>query len=87
VEHAPVLVGGHDDASAFQPAHPLLRELQHRYPGLRLCRTEAVFEAAMATIIEQKVPGAAAWKSWRAMVRTLSDPAPGPLRDGSLVCR
>jgi 3-methyladenine DNA glycosylase/8-oxoguanine DNA glycosylase len=79
VEHAPVLVGGQDDTSGFQPAHPLLRDLHRRYPGLRICRSEAVFEAAMATVIEQKVPGAAAWRSWRAMVRTLGDLAPGPL--------
>jgi len=43
-----------------------------------MCRSEAVFEAAMATIIEQKVPGADAARSWRAVVRTLGDPAPGP---------
>jgi 3-methyladenine DNA glycosylase/8-oxoguanine DNA glycosylase len=78
VEHAPVLLGGQDDASRFQPAHPLLRDLHRRYPGLRIPRTEAVFEAAMATIVEQKVPGVAAWRSWRAIVRTLGDPAPGP---------
>ena len=78
-EHAPALVGGGDDTSDFRPAHPLLRDLQIRHPGLRMCRTEAVFEAAMATIIEQKVPGAAAWRSWRALVRGLGDPGPGPL--------
>jgi 3-methyladenine DNA glycosylase/8-oxoguanine DNA glycosylase len=79
VEHAPALVGEQDDASGFQPAHPLLADLHRRHAGMRICRTEAVFEAAMATIIEQKVPGADAWRSWRAMVRALGDPAPGPL--------
>jgi 3-methyladenine DNA glycosylase/8-oxoguanine DNA glycosylase len=79
VAHAPTLVGGQDDPTDFRPAHPLLRELHRRHPGLHICRTEAVFEAAMATIIEQKVPGKAAVRSWRAVVRILGDPAPGPL--------
>jgi 3-methyladenine DNA glycosylase/8-oxoguanine DNA glycosylase len=79
LEHARALVGERDDASDFRPAHPLLRDLHRRHPGLRICRTEAVFEAAMATIMEQRVQGRDAWRSWRAMVRTLGDPAPGPL--------
>jgi 3-methyladenine DNA glycosylase/8-oxoguanine DNA glycosylase len=79
VEHAPALVGEQDDASDFRPSHPLLRDLHRRHPGLRICRTEAVFEAAMATIMEQRVQGKDAWRSWRVMVRTLGDQAPGPL--------
>jgi 3-methyladenine DNA glycosylase/8-oxoguanine DNA glycosylase len=78
VEHAPILVGELDQAHDFTPSHPLLRELQRRHPGLRLCRTEAVFEAALGTIFEQRVPGAEAWASWRSLVRRLGEPAPGP---------
>lgn len=79
VERAPALVGELDDDSDFRPQQPLLRDLRHRLPGLRIARTEAVFEAATATILEQKVPGAEAWRAWRAMVREAGDPAPGPI--------
>jgi 3-methyladenine DNA glycosylase/8-oxoguanine DNA glycosylase len=79
VEHAPVLVGELDDAADFRPAHPLLRDLHRRYPGVRMCRSEAVFEAAIASILEQRVTGVEAWLGWRALVRGLGEPAPGPL--------
>lgn len=79
IERAPALCGTMDDDRDFRPAHGLLRELQRRHRGLRIGRTDAVFEAATATIIEQKVAGAEAWASWRALVRGLGEPARGPL--------
>jgi 3-methyladenine DNA glycosylase/8-oxoguanine DNA glycosylase len=78
-ERAHVLVGELDDASDFHPELPLLRDLHRLHPGLRMCRTEAVLEAAMASILEQRVTGAEAWRGWRALVRGLGEPAPGPL--------
>jgi 3-methyladenine DNA glycosylase/8-oxoguanine DNA glycosylase len=79
VEHAPTLTGGLDDDRDFDPGHPLLRELHARHRGLRLCRSEAVFEAVVPTIIEQKVVGAEALTSWRRLARALGEAAPGPL--------
>lgn len=79
LEHVPKLAGALDDDTGFFPQHPLLRELHRRLPGLRLPRSEAVFEATIASVIEQKVPGRQAWLSWRAMVLSLGEPAPGPL--------
>jgi 3-methyladenine DNA glycosylase/8-oxoguanine DNA glycosylase len=79
VEHAPTLVGELDDVAGFRPEPGLLRDLHRRHPGLRMCRTEAVFEAAAASILEQRVAGAEAWRGWRALVRGLREPAPGPL--------
>lgn len=79
VDRAHVLAGELDDLSGFAPAHPLLRDLHRLHPGLRMCRTEAVFEAAVASILEQRVAGAEAWRGWRALVRGLGEPAPGPL--------
>ena len=78
LEQAPALVGELDDDSDFQPQHPLIRELWRLHPGLRIPRSEAVFEAAVASILEQMVPGAEAWQGWRALVRNLGEPAPGP---------
>ena len=79
VDRAPVLAGELDDASGFRPDQPLLRDLHRLHPGLRMCRSEAVFEAAVASILEQRVTGTEAWRGWRALVRGLGEPAPGPL--------
>jgi 3-methyladenine DNA glycosylase/8-oxoguanine DNA glycosylase len=79
VEHAPALAGELDDDTGFVPRQPLLRELHRRHPGLRLGRTEAVFEAAAGSILEQRVTGVEAFRGWRALVRDLGEPAPGPL--------
>ena len=78
LERAHALVGELDDDSEFQPQHPLIRDLWRRHRGLRILRSEAVFEAAVASILEQMVPGAEAWQGWRALVRGLGEPAPGP---------
>jgi 3-methyladenine DNA glycosylase/8-oxoguanine DNA glycosylase len=80
VEHAPALVGELDDPTGFRPEHPVLRDLLRLHPGLRLCRTEAVFEAAMASILEQRVTGMEAWRGYRALLRDLGEPAPGPVQ-------
>ena len=76
--HAPSLCGALDDPSTFRTAQPLLRELAHCHPGLRIGRTEAVFEAALIVTLEQRVATRDAWHSWRGMVRALGEPAPGP---------
>src|SRR5205814_9958253 len=41
--------------------------------------TDAVFEVAMGTVLEQRVASPDAWRSWRAMVFGLGERAPGPL--------
>jgi 3-methyladenine DNA glycosylase/8-oxoguanine DNA glycosylase len=79
LERAPRLLGSLDDNSDFRPAHPLLKELHRRHPGLRICRTESVWEAALATILEQMVPTVEASSSWRGLLRSFGEPAPGPL--------
>jgi 3-methyladenine DNA glycosylase/8-oxoguanine DNA glycosylase len=79
VDRAPALVGELDDDADFRPELPLLRDLHRRHAGLRLCRSEAVLEAATASILEQRVAGAEAWRGWGALVRGLGEPAPGPL--------
>jgi 3-methyladenine DNA glycosylase/8-oxoguanine DNA glycosylase len=74
----PALVGLGDDPTTFRPAHPLLRELARRTPGLRLPRTRAVMEALVPAILEQKVTGAEAFHGFRGLVRTFGERAPGP---------
>jgi 3-methyladenine DNA glycosylase/8-oxoguanine DNA glycosylase len=78
LDHAPVLLGSLDPADGFRPHHPLIAELHRRHSGLRLPRTEAVFEALVPTILEQKVPSVEAQVAYRGLVRSFSGPAPGP---------
>jgi 3-methyladenine DNA glycosylase/8-oxoguanine DNA glycosylase len=78
IERAPALCGAHDQPSGFQPDQALLRQLVHVHPGLRIGRTEAVFETALFVTLEQRVATRDAWRSWRGVVRALGEPAPGP---------
>jgi 3-methyladenine DNA glycosylase/8-oxoguanine DNA glycosylase len=58
--------------------HALIASLARRHPGVRTLRTEAVFEALVAAILEQKVTGAEAHRVWHGLVRAYGEPAPGP---------
>jgi 3-methyladenine DNA glycosylase/8-oxoguanine DNA glycosylase len=79
VAHVPDLLGFDDQPERFRPHKPLLRELHRRHRGLRLGKTSLVFEALLPTILEQKVPGVEAWRSYAALVRGLGEPAPGDI--------
>jgi 3-methyladenine DNA glycosylase/8-oxoguanine DNA glycosylase len=79
VDRLPTLLGALDTPETFQPDQPLLRHLVRCHPGLRIGRTEAVFETAMFVTLEQRVATHDAWHSWRYLVRALGEPAPGPL--------
>ncbi|GAC1335664.1 MAG: 3-methyladenine DNA glycosylase [Candidatus Dormibacteria bacterium] len=78
LERAPTLLGAEDDWAEFRPASPLLRSLRDRLPGLHLCRSEAVMEALVPTVMEQKVIGLEARRGYRRLVHALGEPAPGP---------
>ena len=58
--------------------HGRIASLARRLPGVRTLRTEAVFEALVAAIVEQKVTGFEAHRVWHGLVRTYGEPAPGP---------
>ena len=79
-ETAAVLVAEEDDDSDFLPRSPLLAELRRRHPGVRIPRTQAVFEALVPTVLEQKVIGKQARSAYRRLLAELGEPAPGPLR-------
>ena len=78
LEHLPALLGQHDDDADFVPRLPMLAELARRFAGLRLCRTNAVAEALAPTVLEQKVTGTDARRSWCRLVLGLGEVAPGP---------
>jgi 3-methyladenine DNA glycosylase/8-oxoguanine DNA glycosylase len=77
LDAAPELLGSRDPVDGFDPAPGIVRDLHHRMPGLRIPRSGAVFETLAPTILEQKVPGAEAFTTYRNLVRALGEPAPG----------
>jgi 3-methyladenine DNA glycosylase/8-oxoguanine DNA glycosylase len=80
LERLPALVGLDDDPADFDPRrHPAVAALARQHSGLRLGRTGSVFEALLPAVLEQKVTGSEAFRSFRRLVRALGIPAPGPL--------
>jgi 3-methyladenine DNA glycosylase/8-oxoguanine DNA glycosylase len=77
LEHAPELIGCHDDHADFAPADGLVRGMLRRAPGLRIGRSRSVVEALIPAIIEQKVTGFEARRAFHQLVQRFSEPAPG----------
>ena len=78
-ERAPVLCGDGDDDSSFAPGQRALADLHRRHRGLRIPRTELVFEALVPAVLGQKVTTEEAHTSYRDMVFALGSRAPGPM--------
>ncbi|MFT4219254.1 MAG: DNA-3-methyladenine glycosylase 2 family protein [Microbacterium sp.] len=79
LDQLPALCGARDDTAGFDAArHPLVAEAHRRNPGLRLSRTDLVFDALAGAIIEQKVTGMQAFAAWRRIVVWCGERAPGP---------
>jgi 3-methyladenine DNA glycosylase/8-oxoguanine DNA glycosylase len=85
IDMLPAMLGLEDDASDFVPRHPTVAAAYKRVPHLRLGRTGLVLEALIPAIIEQRVPGADAFRSWRVLVSKYGTPAPGPAPAGMRV--
>ncbi|MEY8018594.1 DNA-3-methyladenine glycosylase family protein [Mycobacterium servetii] len=85
VELLPAMLGADDDASDFVPTDPTVAAAHRRVPHLRLGRTGQVLEALIPAVIEQRVPGADAFRSWRLLVSRYGTPAPGPAPVGMRV--
>jgi 3-methyladenine DNA glycosylase/8-oxoguanine DNA glycosylase len=79
LDAAPALLGEADDDAGFAAHHAVVADAHRRHPGLRIARSQAVIEALVPTVLEQKVVGRAAKRSWAGLVRRYSEPAPGPL--------
>ena len=74
----PALIGLHDEDRRLPPHHPVVTELAHRMPGLRLGRTGRVMDALVPAILEQKVTGKEASRGLRGLIYRYGEPAPGP---------
>ncbi len=77
-DQLPALLGADDDASGFRPTEPTIALAQRRVPHLRIGRTGRVLEALMPAVLEQRVQGIDAFRSWRLLVTAYGTPAPGP---------
>jgi 3-methyladenine DNA glycosylase/8-oxoguanine DNA glycosylase len=63
----------------------LLAATHRLHPGLRIPRTNRVFESLVPAILEQKVTGKEARASFRRLVLAYGEPAPGPAPEGMRV--
>ena len=73
------LVGQDDHPDELDPHDPLVHELKRRLAGVRFPRTGRPFDALLPAILEQKVSGSEARRSYRGLIRAHGEPAPGPL--------
>ena len=77
LDGVPRLLGADDDSSGFRAHHPLVADLRRRRPNLRLPSTGRVWDLLVASVLEQKVTGTEAHRSWRELCRRFGTPAPG----------
>jgi 3-methyladenine DNA glycosylase/8-oxoguanine DNA glycosylase len=85
IDALPAMLGADDDASDFLPQEPTVAAAHRRFPHLRLGRTGRVLESLIPAIIEQRVPGADAFRAWRVLVTKFGTAAPGPAPEGMRV--
>ena len=81
----PELLGQRDDPTGFDPAaeHPRLQAAWRARRAWRVPRSRAVFEALVGAVLEQRVTGLEARRSWRSLLLRYGEPAPGPAGDPS----
>ena len=82
LDGVPAMLGAEDDDSDFEAHHPLIRELRRRMPALRLGSTGRVWDLLVPSVLEQRVTGTEARRSWRDLCRRYGTPAPGPAPAG-----
>ncbi|MDN5859462.1 MAG: DNA-3-methyladenine glycosylase 2 family protein, partial [Pseudonocardia sp.] len=82
LDGVPALLGVHDRPEEFAAHHPLIADAARRMPGLRFCASMRVWDVLVPAVLEQKVTGTEARRSWRELCRRFGDPAPGPAPEG-----
>ena len=79
VDQLPTLLGDDDDPTGFEPHHPEVQRAAGRHGGWRVPKTQRMFDACVAAVIEQKVTGQEARRAWRGLLTKFGEPAPGPV--------
>lgn len=77
LEQVPELIGENDRVD-FRPTDPLVVELMHRFPGLRVGATRRVIEALLPAVCAQASTAFEARRAHRQVVEKFGTPAPGP---------
>ncbi|WP_020668089.1 DNA-3-methyladenine glycosylase family protein [Amycolatopsis nigrescens] len=78
----PALLGAEDDDGGFISHHDAVAAARRGMPGLRIGASGRVWDALMPAVLEQKVTGIEARRSWRELCRWYGEPAPGPVPAG-----
>ncbi|MER7798447.1 DNA-3-methyladenine glycosylase 2 family protein [Microbacterium sp. NPDC096154] len=79
IAQVPALCGAQDDDTGFEASlHPLIADARRRHPGLRLGRSDLIFDALVQSITEQKITAIQAFAAWRRLVTWFGERAPGP---------
>ena len=77
LERLEALLGLDDDPGALVPQHDAVAAAVRRVRGLRIGRSGAVIEALLPAILEQKVTGVEAARTYRTLIGTYGEPGPG----------
>ena len=80
LEHAPELLGAHDEPDEVPVHHGVIRDLKKRFRGMRMARTGQVHAALIPVILGQVVTIKEAARSEARLNRQFGEPAPGPHR-------
>jgi 3-methyladenine DNA glycosylase/8-oxoguanine DNA glycosylase len=73
------LLGLHDDPMSLQTDHPLVRQWQKRFAGIRMVATLRVVDRLIPVVFQQLVSGAESKRSWSRLMGKFGRPAPGPV--------
>jgi 3-methyladenine DNA glycosylase/8-oxoguanine DNA glycosylase len=85
IDRVPALLGADDDASGFAPAHDVVAAAWRRLRRPPLGAVGLVFELLVPSVLEQRVTGSEAHRSWRELLWRFGEPAPGPAPRGMRV--
>lgn len=85
LDQLPALLGAVDDVTGFAPADDVVASTWRRFPHLRLPSAGLVFELLVPAILEQRVTGVEARRSWRELLWRFGTSPPGPVPRGMRV--
>ncbi|RJK95501.1 DNA-3-methyladenine glycosylase 2 family protein [Vallicoccus soli] len=85
LDGVPALLGEDDDPSGFEPRHAVVASAWARHAAWRPPRTRLVLESLVPAVLEQRVTGGEARRSWRHLLLRFGEPAPGPAPAGMRV--